>query len=148
MSELTYLNLSFRCDNMIKHISSPNTAINKTLIKDAKNLLLDCVSIESTESLLKQFTKNTMYTPSVLTPLILDVFEDKTISEIVKTLNDYIEILDEYIDKGKVHYKKREALSKFFKKTSEVSFDYSTYIIRNKELELENNAVTFSPISI
>lgn len=143
MSELTFVSLSFQSEEISKKLGKDDGSTDAVIINAAKEIIQNCLSIESSGSLIKQFSKDSTYSPDTFTPLIFEVFHSDKTKEIILKLKKYDYYLNRLENEGKLEPHILDQLVNFFADISEVSYKYSKRIVHLKEIGSSNNVNSF-----
>ena len=139
MSELAYFSLGWTSYNISEYLDNKEDPSKNDYVKDAIEILTDFTCIESTKSMIKQYSSDRKYKPNILTPLILDLFKDKRLEEIVTSLKDDINVLNEFKKTGSLSETERNKLKELFSDVSKLSKKYSDYVIRTRSFKRHND---------
>ncbi len=123
MQEFAYFNIGFRSENVYQQLSyyENGNEYNKNLIKNSIQIIQDCFKIEES---LSGLSFNEAYEITDLIPLILEIYKDSSINDIVENLKKIADIVND-VSEGKegvdINYAKE-----FFFNLSEICLSKSS----------------------
>lgn len=140
MRELTYFSLANRSSNILSQLDKDGNNISLPYINDAKQIITDCLHIESVESVVKHFSSSNRYNAVELTPVIFEIFHNASVSTIINSLKGLKDSLVSLEENEDLQDEKIQELKHFFSSVSDVGLKHLSKIVRSKSLVLSRNA--------
>lgn len=148
MLELAYLNLGYRSDNIVAFIEKDDFSSSEPFLDDAISIIQDCLNIESTKSIINNFSSSGGYTSTDLTPILYEVYSGKEIKEVISALRTLVGGLNKLMKKRTIDVAEKQSLLDFFNKLSNTCRVKSNLIVQNKLFGHDNELSSsyFAPL--